>query len=316
MADSNDLVTLSYATAALAAGNVSTAGLGAVLPTVITAASKNIAAYTLRNFVSQSFDEVVSPLRGQPAQGDRPVAQLAGSPVTAVSWVRSDRTTAINIRNTSASNQRATVSLLMTGDSDSPWTLVRTGIRLGRVSSGIVATNADLPFASYATVDLLAAAVNAIGSGWAATVTNDLAAYPSIELMGCEEAKSALSTHGARLDLFRAELDDYEVIRPEGLIKMGRTGEWYGGLPYPGYLTRPHAVRVAYTAGYATVPEPIQQVCMELIKATIDRISMDTTVQSETTKDYSYVSAVVVQGIKGLSQPALDILNLYLRWTL
>ncbi len=319
MADSNDLVTLAYATTALAAGNVPTAPLGGVLPTIITAASKNIAAYTLRQFVSQSFDEVATPLRGQPAQGDRPVIQLAGSPVSAVSSVRGDRTTAMTITNTSTANQRASVVLTMTGDSDAPWTLARTGLTLSRTASGVTSTS-SLLFASYATVDLLGAAVNALGGGWSATAASGLGSYPSTDLMGCEDAKGAISGHGARLDLFRTELDDYDVVRPEGLLKLGRSGAWaggwYGGHAHHGLLGRPASVRAIYTAGFAVVPEPIQQVCIELIKSTVDRISMDTTVQSETTKDYSYVSAVVVQGIKGLPPQSREILDLYLRWTL
>jgi hypothetical protein len=309
MADAADLITLAYAHDALRAGGVVLdAGQASQVPGLITAASKTIAREIDREFVSQTYDEILLPLPSDAAAGERPLLRLTGAPVLSVASLRVDRRAVLTIRNTDATtNQRASVALTYTGDPDKPWSLVATGVTLSRTASG-VASAASVTFADNPTVAALADAINALGNGWTASAASGYTLHPSADLTGAYGARGAFG--GVHLDLFATDVEDYTLDHQGGTIELGLScvGTW--GYDWP---RRYNEVRAVYTAGYATIPEPIQQACAELVKAGLDRLTNDGTVQSESTKDYSYTMWAEV---KSLPRSVLDMIESWRRWTL
>lgn len=217
------------------------------LSALITAASKAIKKYCRREFDSQSFDQLYHGF-GQ----DRLI--LRQTPIISIARLAGNPTTVLEIQNNSSSNQRATVAV------------TSTGVTLVRVASG-TSTTSTIAFADQATLSLLATAITALGNGWTARVTsNTYDNRASADLRAVQGALNAKDVY-CGLQLHIDELSDYEVDDQRGWIYYGRSGSlaaafgdepggWYGGT---------HYWRVMYTAGYATVPEDVQEACAQWV---------------------------------------------------
>jgi hypothetical protein len=246
-----DLITLARAYQDL--GGVS--GVDSLISTLITAVSDAIEKYCRRDFTSKSYDELYN------GNGDRRLF-LREYPLQSVQSVRYRPVTVLKIQNTNtALNQRATVAV------------TSTGLTLVRVTSG-VSTTSTVAFAGNATLQAVAAAVNALGNGWSAQVVGDTGGdyglWPSADLYvptsygDGTQSQGALTARGqnAELKLHTYELAGYqwdprgwllraipytdpELLHPEDLI-------WPVGV---------NNFRVQYTAGYTTVPEAVQEAC-------------------------------------------------------
>ena len=119
-----DLITVARAKYNL--NNMSTsAAEDTTLAALVSACSKAIQRHCRREFASQSFDQIVYP-----AAGERLV--LDEYPVLSVSRVATAPTTVLQITNTAAANQRATV------------TVTSTGLTLARAASGTVTTDTSV----------------------------------------------------------------------------------------------------------------------------------------------------------------------------
>src|SRR5690606_40925956 len=105
-----------------------------------------------------------------------------------------------------------------------------------------------LAFATYTTLSAIKEAIDAIGSGWAATVAgddNDYGKWPTADLKVIQGALNARSdSGGAELVLYADELPDYRLDAESGTL--------WGRFPQ-GYQN----IEVRYTAGYATIPDPV-----------------------------------------------------------
>src|SRR5262249_44853212 len=142
---------------------------------LVTAVSRAVKRYCRREFDAQSFDELYS------GHGDYRLI-LAQYPILSVSRVATGPWAVLTIRNTSGSNQRATVAL------------TTTGLSLTRVTAGVSSTDTSVTWASYPTVQAVANAVNALGNGWLATVPNGTyALWPSGDLRSIQGALNAAS---------------------------------------------------------------------------------------------------------------------------
>jgi hypothetical protein len=167
------------------------------------------------------------------------VARIAGAPASV-----------LEVTNTSASNQRATVSV--TG----------TGLSLVRVAAGTTTTS-TLTFAANATLGALKTAIAALGNGWSATIPDsDLNDRASADLRAVQGALNAKDV-AAPLPMHLEELSSYEVdsdrgflLRPCSAWPGEASSGWYGGVNY---------WRVIYTAGFATVPEDVQEACAQWV---------------------------------------------------
>jgi hypothetical protein len=222
------------------------------LAALITAASDAIRKSCMRDFTLTDYTEYHSGA-GYPNQ----LLQTREYPITAVSRVATSPTPVLTIVNTSTANQRATVAT------------TSTGLSLKRVASG-VSTTSTLAYASYVTLTALADAVNALANGWTATVSSSYGLWPSADLKPLQGAMAAVPrSGGAVLEMYLEELSIVTGNWSEGLygsVDSGtgwrqdeETGQLFGWFPR-GTMN----IRVDYTAGYATIPEPIQQACVFL----------------------------------------------------
>jgi hypothetical protein len=249
-----DLITNSRATqnATLATLNTSNPGY---LASLVTAASDAIRRACQRDFSQTAYAEYYSG-----GIYIREPMRLRQFPVLEITRVATNPRPAILVQNlNSGVNQRATVET------------TTSSLRLFRIASAAPVTN-DLPFATYPTLAALAAAVNALGSGWSAQVIDQFALWPSADLRPLQGAANALSG-GRQLELFTEDLQPFVNWPPgdpwgeeagdqscTGWRLDDETGELFGRFPR-GQLN----IRIDYSAGFATIPQTIQEACVQLV---------------------------------------------------
>jgi len=249
-----DLITNSRATqnAALASLNTSNP---TYLASLITTASDLIRRVCNRDFSQTSYSEYYSggiyirePLR------------LRQFPVLEITRVASNPRPALLVQNVDAgTNQRATVET------------TPTSLRVTRVASANVVTT-DLLFTTYTTLAAMAAAVNALGNGWSAQVIDEFANWPSADLKPLQGAATALYG-GRQLELYTEDLQPFVTWPPGdpwgeeagyqafcGWRLDDETGEIFGRFPR-GQLN----VRIEYSAGFAAIPQAVQEACVQLV---------------------------------------------------
>jgi hypothetical protein len=257
-----------------------------VISTLITAASRAVIAYCRRDFTQQVYDELYNGL------GDRRLV-LRQYPLASVQSVRYRPVTVLKVENTLANTPQARVQV------------TSAGLVLTRVTAGVAITDATLTWAANPTVVALQTAVNALGNGWSAAgqgydqwpsadiyCPNGIASGPDAVLAATQGALTAagqfaeLKLHtyelaGFQLDTRRGWLlraipyTDPELLHPEDLI-------WPTGI---------NNFRVQYTAGYATVPEDVQEAAAELVASWFVQRGRDLTLAKESTSGaYSYVA--------------------------
>lgn len=225
----------------------------AYLASLICAASDAIRRQCNRDFVLSSYSEYYSggifihqPLR------------LRQFPVTEITRVAASPRGALRVQNVDAiTNQRATIET------------TPTGVRAVRVASAVATTN-DLSFATYPTITAMVGAINALNHGWQASVLSGFDYWPSPDLKPLQGATSVIQgPHDLELYTesispflswpFAADLAD--ELTTTGWRLDDETGELYGRFPR-GQLN----IRIDYQAGYATVPQAVQEACVQLVQ--------------------------------------------------
>jgi hypothetical protein len=235
-----------------------------LLSTLITAVSDAIEKYCRRDFIQTSYDELYS------GTGDRRLL-LRQYPIISVQSVRYRPVTVLKITNTLPANVQARVSV------------TSTGLTLVRVNAGVKTTDTSVTFAGNATLTTVASAVNALGNGWSAQVVGDATNYgswPSADLYwppafptfgGGTSGQGALQcVNGSFAEL---KMHTYELAG----FQWDSRGWLLRAIPYtdpellhPEDLIFPVGInnfRVQYTAGYATVPEAVQEACAQWVAA-------------------------------------------------
>ena len=231
---------------------------------LITGCSRAIQRYCKRWFVSQDFDELYN------GSADRRLL-LRQYPITAVKSVRYRPVTVLKITNTLANTPQARLEV------------TSTGLKLTRVTSGVTTTVTNgLDFAGNVKLSALAAAVNAVGSSWSAQVVGDYNEWPSADLWcpngpasdpyytpAGQGALQCVAGSFAALKMHTYELAGYQIDARHGWLLRA--------IPYtdpellhPEDLIFPAGVnnfRVQYTAGFATVPDDVQEACAEWVAA-------------------------------------------------
>jgi hypothetical protein len=234
-----DLLTAARAKQAILSQTTFSTDEDTTITSLVSAVSAAVRRWCRREFDSQSFDELY---RGTGT--DRLV--LRQSPLISVSRVSTNPTTVLRVTNTASTNQRATVAV------------TATGLTLTRVASGTTTTDTSVTFAGNATLSAVATAVNALGNGWSAEAIAPYTLRASADLrkqgaFGCAASTQAgLTLHVEDLADFDADLDRAILCRPAQLVWEDRD---------PAGWTRDAEYRVLYTAGYASVPEDVQEAC-------------------------------------------------------
>jgi hypothetical protein len=264
------LITRERAIRNLRSGGATTATEDRILDAMIAAASGFIEKYCRRTFTARQHDE----LYDGDGQAELVLKQF---PVLSVERVAYGPETVLEIENASSSNQRATV------------TVTDTGLTLIRVASGTTTTDTSVTFASYATLTALKTAVNALGNGWTATVPDDAYGnWPSADLRPQGACRAIDQT--ANLQLHTRELGEYDLDAARGILTRRDGSAWCGGANY---------WRVIYTAGFATVPEAVQEACAEMAVALFWQTSRDPGLaQEQVTGKFSRTPALNTAGMQ------------------
>ncbi len=209
---------------------------------LVTAASRALRRYCKREFDSQAFDELYSGAGGS-------CLQLKQYPIVSLSRVAAGPRMLLTIRNSSSTNQRATVAV------------GASGLTLVRVASGTSSTDTSITWAGNVTLQALKNAVNALGNGWSASLPDTIySLWPSADLGAIQGALNAKDVD-APLKLHVDELSDFEVDAARGwLIRRGM--DLFGPAAW---LEGQDNYRILYTAGYATIPEDVQEACAEWV---------------------------------------------------
>ena len=207
---------------------------------------------------------------------------LANYPALRVSAVKEGRTRAFDIKNTTATS---TAYVEVTD------TLVRL------TADG---TTSEITIASYNTITLLIAAIEAV-SGWdCSTPDSATGAMAATELLPSYGARAC---KGAAVDIEMADeyLDNYSL---EGGVNESRSS---GVLYNPNGWLKGIDYHVAYTAGYTTIPYALEMACLELVKYKWDAGQAGGIYKAESLGDYSYTLGDFSKGISDQTRSALDL---------
>jgi hypothetical protein len=232
---------------------------------LITGCSWAMTRYCQRQFIKQTYDELYN------GNAQRQLI-LRNYPLLSVESVRYRPVTVLKITNTLVANVQARVNV------------TSTGLKLVSVNAGVTTTvTAGLTFAGNVSLTALAAAVNAVGNSWSAVVvgdTNNYGGWPSADLYcpngisgsndpGVEGQGALQCVAGSYAEL---KMHTYEL---QGWQSDTRQGWLLRAIPYtdpellhPEDLIWPLGVnnfRIQYTAGYATVPEDVQEACAQYV---------------------------------------------------
>lgn len=231
------------------------------LSTLISAACEFVEKTCDRAFASASHDDVFEVERDG-------TILLSDPPVTEISRICSAYSF-FTIQNTTA--QVASFHI------------TDTAIKLNSITAGVAATS-SITLASYATITLLAAAIEAV-SGWSVTITSGYESFPTSDLVVQQygEAVSSRSVYGWK---------NYS-----GSIHWNKEIGVLEGLPAG------DKVRVVYVAGFSDVPEPIKQVAANLATGVYEGEK----IKSESLGQYSYTT----EDLNALPGSDKQILALY-----
>lgn len=253
---------------------------------LIAAVSAAIENHCRRRFAVETFDECCD------GAGRRELL-LRHYPVVSVERVLGAPEPALRVVNRSGSIQRA-------------WVRVDgAGLVLTRVASGATVENA-LRFTDHATLGALASAVVGVGSGWSAELVRpedaDFAASDLIPSQGAFYAKDS----PAELRLHRRPLADFDLDADRGILYRGWRFEEGGDVDGPVWSGGPRFWRVVYSAGFATVPEDVQEACASWVASLFWLTKRDPGLAHES------VSGLVARGTRDdLSAPIFRLLRPY-----
>jgi hypothetical protein len=232
-----------------------------LLGVLITAVSDAIVKYCRREFIPRAYDELYN------GNGERRLL-LREYPILSVESVRYRPVTVLKITNTLAANVQARVSV------------TNMGLLLVRTNAGVKYNDTSCTYASNATLTALAAAINALGSGWSAQIVGDSINYgnwPSSDLYWSPSFGTGVQSQGAlscvagsyaELKMHTYELQGFQWDARGWLLRA---------IPYtdpellhPEDLVFPVGInnfRIQYTAGYNPIPEAVQEAAAQWVSA-------------------------------------------------
>jgi hypothetical protein len=219
----------------------------ATITGLVSACSRAIEKYCRREFTSQTFDELYDGTQLNELL-------LRQFPLISIARVAYGPTPVLRVTNTAAANQRATIAV------------TATGLALVRVASGAVTTDTSITFSGNPTLAAAAAAINALGNGWSAAAAAGYTSWPSADLRAVQ---GAFACRNANVDLsiHVNELTAYDLDAFTGTLYRTPTFDPLWIFPYeqPTWVGGRNYWRVIYTAGYATVPEDVQEACAQWV---------------------------------------------------
>ena len=242
-------------------------GNDALLTALINRATSAIEKYCDRTFTSTTYREI------RDIQGSDLI--LKQYPVISIQLFSTTRQQGMILTNSSSDAYNAYVQVSAT---------TMTLVVQGGDNAGTDAITLD----DYATVSALRTAINALGAGWAATaVSTKTDLWDAVELLPCS-GLNCLNAY-VYLDIPDVPESDYIVEDSTGIITIGSwfNSRWTSGYDSTATLGIQAAV-VRYTAGYATTPADLEQICIDLVNSYFKSRKVDSSLKSEKIGDYAY----------------------------
>ena len=248
---------------------ISTSTDDAVLEKAIDRATARIESYVGRQILSRTYTEWRSG-----AGVDE--IRLHQWPVSQVTGVWTGAYAALVIGSGDATDIRASISINQ--ETGTPAAV------LNRTTSAGVTTTTTLSFATYPTTAALATAIGAT-AGFTCTLGKNIR---TAQLRPRAAGDVVLAT----VTLFAADTaSEYTYDYDTGRLAIDQS--WWAYWPLERGIM-PDAVKsvcVEYTAGYATVPDDIEQACIEIAAMMYRDRRRDAGLASESLGDYSYTRA-------------------------
>jgi len=215
-------------------------------------------------------------------------------PVSVVSRLASGRSNSFSITNTSTDADYCTVEV------------TASKMRLV-VSGGTNADDSELTLATYTSIDLLLAAITALGKGWSMTTLATDTSYRGASELLSRPSMYVDTVTSAYIETPDAFYTEYKLISPE-------TGRNYGAIEKPGAFLTGTEYFVTYTAGYTTIPYSLEMACLELIKYKYDQKDKDSGLKSEKIGNvYAYENFSLADIKNGLTEELKGELDLFRR---
>ncbi len=187
---------------------------------------------------------------------------LDNAPITAVSRISVGRERAMTVTYNGTDSSSATVQV------------TSLSVILKKIVSGTTTTN-TLLHETYVTLTSLAAAINALTS-WESVVTSPFGTWPTTDLV-IRPGRSARE-RSVELEVPSEEEEDYEIHEDEGRLYN----------PFGWGTHHRQTIVVTYTAGWTTVPGPLEAAANELVKFAYQKTLKDSTLKREEIGDYEY----------------------------
>lgn len=198
-------------------------------------------------------------------------------PVTQVTLLSTALQDVIRIKNTSSDAWNAYVEVVESASDPSVSSTMNLVIQGGDDDG-----SEPLTLSSY-TLTTLVTAINALVKGWTATLNHsDWGVWDAPELLPCS-GLHCLNSYAYVQTPYESEID-FAIIGQRNPPYNGNVGELR--LPI-GFANGKQNVIVRYTAGYPTIPDDLEQICLDLVKVYFKSRNTDSTVKSEKLGDHS-----------------------------
>ena len=207
-----------------------------LVSSILTSSDKWVKEYCRRDFESATYSEI--------HDGGCPYLFLKEYPITALSRISYGRDEVFSVNNTATSSY-ATCSCDGTN-----------------FNCNLNGSGSDLALATYTTLTTLVAAINALGSGWVATLSSsEYGDYLSSEIINFY-GLSCIDSDIAYVEIPSGSITDFELNPNTGQVKHS----------FPSGFQN---IYVDYTAGYSTIPEDLKMAVKILVQFIYNKVQED-----------------------------------------
>jgi len=164
-----------------------------------------------------------------------------------------------------------------------------TKLRLHKINAAGSSSTSELAYSSYPTTTQLVNQINSSVSGWSATLTENAYSY-SLHRFGGRGVIDA----PCNLEYPSDNVSDYRVEYDIGLVHLKADAfpsVFSGDAHINRFPSGFFPVYVEYDAGYATIPDNLEQIALELAADIFNGRTNDRGMQSEAIGSYNYTRA-------------------------
>ena len=245
-----------------------------ILTSLVNQVSDAIETYCGRKFKSRAYT-----MERQDGMGSN-FLMVENYPIVSIERIATTTEGALQIQCTDTSAYSATESVTR-GDAGLELP-ANTQLKLS-IHGGSNDGDSTAAFGTYTTLITLAAQVNTL-TGWNATVIGSFGAWASTELIQ-HEARECLSTPLV-LSVPYQRLDDYEVDYGKGIVRYGI-----------GFANGFQNVYIDYNGGYATIPNDLEFIAIEMVSNMFHNRNVNRSVKSEKIGDYAYTTGEIMSAL-------------------